>query len=413
MRPFLTTKDTKGTKFFLALLAWALAFGLLNTKQASAQSSIEIESIATYVFGGQITFTAQIKAPVQIQQATIVILDESLGVSHVRPVVFTDGRSELVFATAQNRIRPFATLSWYYQVTLSDGASAQSVRQSMRYEDNRYSWQTLSAGSLRVLWVQGDTAFGQTALNAALTGVQNINGLLPANLNQPIDLYIYPSRNDIALLTGEAWEIGRAYPDLGIALVAVELDSNQSLNLEQRLPHELMHILLYRQLGAGYKKLPVWLNEGFATLAEINPTADYDRVLAEYSDRNELIPMRDLCASFPTDSASAFLAYAQARSFTTYLRDTYGTPALLNLANVYASGVDCETGIQGALGITLTDLDESWREQALGQNVLGAAFRNLLPYLVILLLLIVLPFMFGMNASEQKAQRNGPNSRNR
>jgi len=51
----------------------------------TAQAGIELTSTASYAFGQQITFTAQVNSPVQIQQATIVILDESQGVSHVRP----------------------------------------------------------------------------------------------------------------------------------------------------------------------------------------------------------------------------------------------------------------------------------------------------------------------------------------
>lgn len=386
-----------------------------NTQQAQAatpslqkgQAGIEIETAATYVFGRQITFTVLVRSPVQIQQATIVILDESLGVSHVRPVVFTNDSSEFVFDTQQNMIRPFSSVSWYYQITLADGSAVQSTTQSIHYEDNRYGWQRLEAGSLRVLWAQGDAAFGQSALNAALTGLQSISSLLPVDLNQPADLYIYPAQTDISFLSSEAWEAGRAYPDLGVALVAIELDSNQSLNMEQRIPHELMHVMLFRQLGAGYRNLPVWLNEGLATLAEINPTSDYERLLLDASNRNDLIPMQDLCAAFPADSTAAFLAYAEARSFTAYLRDSYGAPALLNLARLYSSGVDCENGTQGALGLSLSQLDEDWREQALGQNVLGVAFRNLIPYFVLLLLLILLPFLVGMNSVRQKAGQNG------
>jgi hypothetical protein len=379
-----------------------------NTKQVLAQAGIEIESTATYVFGQQITFVAQVESPVQIQQATIVILDESQSVSHVRPVTFTDSRSEFVFDVQQNHLRPFSSLSWYYQLTLADGSSAQSVSQSIRYEDDRYTWQKLEAGSTRVLWAQGDAAFGQNALNAALSGLQSISNILPIDLSQPVEIYIYPNQADISFLSGdEVWEAGLAYPDLGIALIAAELDSNQSINLERRVPHELMHVMLYRQIGAGYKNLPVWLNEGIATLAEINPTPDYERVLLNYSNRNALIPIRDLCASFPADSASAFLAYAETRSFVTYLRDKYGAPALLNLANSYAGGVDCENGFQNVFGVSLSQMDATWREKALKQNVLGVAFRNMLPYLVLLLLVILVPFLVGLNSARQKAGQNG------
>ena len=126
------------------------------------------------------------------------------------------------------------------------------------------------------------------------------------------------------------------------------------------------------------------------------------------SNRNALIRMADMCASFPADSAQAFLAYAEARSFTTYLRDTYGAPALLSLARTYTEGVDCENGAQRALGVSLSQLDMDWRENSLGQNVWGVAFRNMLPYLVLLGLLIFIPLIVGLNATRQKADKHGP-----
>ena len=392
------------SKIAMTLILLSLAaLAFWNADQARAQAGIELESTASYVFGQSITFTAQLISPVQIQQATIVILDESQGVSHVRPVVFTDGRSEFIFDTRQNLIRPFSFLTWYYQLALADGSSVQSASQVMRYEDDRYDWQGLEAGSLQVLWAQGDEAFGQNALNAALSGLQSINSLMTADLSEPVEIYVYPAQTDISFLSGQDGEAGHAYPDLGIALVVAELNADQSVNLERRIPHELMHVMLYRQVGAGYKNLPVWLTEGYATLVEINPTPEYDRVLSNYSDRNALIPFQQLCASFPADSASAFLAYAQSRSFTTYLRDTYGAPALLNLATVYAGGVDCENGFQNIFGTSLSQMDATWREKVLGQNVLGIALRNMLPYLVLLLLVIFVPLLAGMNSLRKKS----------
>ena len=396
---------------FLAMTGLILAVvisALLITEQVRAQSGIEMQSTATYQFGEQITFVAQIQSPVQIQQAQLVIFDEAQAVTYVQAVEFSNGRSEYRFDTRQNLVRPFASIRWYYELTLTDGSVLQSDLYSMRYDDNRFTWQKLESGSLRVMWTQGDAAFGQNALNAAQSGLQNIGSILPVDLTQPVDIFVYPTQNDLAALGAETWAAGHTNPALGTVLVVVELGASQSLSMEQRIPHELMHVMLYRQIGAGYSQLPKWLNEGIATLAEINPNADYDRVLLDASNRNTLIPMADLCASFPADSAPAFLAYAEARSFTTYLRDTYGAPALLTLARTYSEGVDCNNGAQRALGISLAQLDLNWRENSLGQNVWGVAFRNMLPYLVLLGLLIFIPLIVGMNATRQKVDKHGP-----
>jgi hypothetical protein len=390
------------------LLLIASASALLITQQVRAQSGIAMQSTATYQFGTQITFVAQISAPVQIQQANLVIFDESQSLTHVQAVNFVNGRSEYSFDTRQNLIQPFAVVRWYYELTLSDGSVLQSDSYSLHYDDNRFTWQKLEAGSLHVMWAQGDATFGQNALNAAQAGLQSINNIVPVDLTQSVDIFIYPTQNDLAVFGGEVWEAGRAYPESGVALVVIALDSNQSVNMERLIPHELMHLMFYRQLGAGATNLPSWLNEGVATLAEINPTADYGIVLQDANTRNGLIPMVNLCASFPTDPAQAFLAYAEARSFTTYLRDTYGAPTLLNLAKVYAQGMDCQNGAQRALGTSLAKLESDWLEKSLGHNAWGVVFRNLLPYLVLLGLLIFIPFILGLNASRQKVDKHGP-----
>ena len=66
MKTVLTTKGTKNTKFFWRLIVVSLVFGLLRAGQVRAQSGIEMQSTATYQFGEQITFVAQIISPVQI-----------------------------------------------------------------------------------------------------------------------------------------------------------------------------------------------------------------------------------------------------------------------------------------------------------------------------------------------------------
>ena len=53
------------------LLLTVIASALLITQQVRAQSGSALQSTATYQFGEQITFVAQVTAPVQIQQANI------------------------------------------------------------------------------------------------------------------------------------------------------------------------------------------------------------------------------------------------------------------------------------------------------------------------------------------------------
>jgi hypothetical protein len=113
----------------------------------------------------------------------------------------------------------------------------------------------------------------------------------------------------------------------------------------------------------------------------------------------------DLCDSFPPDSGRAFLAYAQSQSFTTYLRNTYGTTGLTSLVNAYVDGLSCELGTTRALSTPLSQLESHWRESVLGQNVAGVAARNLSPYLVLMILVLLVPIWGAIDILRARRKR--------
>ena len=60
------------------------------------------------------------------------------------------------------------------------------------------------------------------------------------------------------------------------------------------------------------------------------------------------------------------------------------------------SGVDYSFGEEitftaRAFGSPLSQMDQQWRQEALGENVGGLAFRNFLPYLVVLVVILAFP----------------------
>jgi len=380
---------------------------LFNARHAYAQSGIELENVgATVRFGEQITFVATIKAPVPIQSVSIVISDESQNNTHVEPLnLGADGHTEFRLDTKQNILRPFTNVKWNYQFTLPDGSVVQSESFFVRYADNRFNWQTLERGNLRVNWYNGDASFAQAALDAAQAGLGSISRSMTLDLAQPVEIFIYANADDLRgtlVLGGEDWVAGHADPALGVVMVAIEPGAEQGITMEQRIPHELMHVILYRSIGAGYKNIPAWLREGTATLAEIYPNVDYDRALADAAINNDLIPLKDLCVSFPSDTGQAFLAYAESRSFTNYLHDTYGSTGLLKLVSSYADGVDCEQGAERAFGVSLSALELNWRSSVLGQNAFLSMLQNISPYLVLLCLVLIIPLIGIVSALRKK-----------
>lgn len=295
-------------------------------------------------------------------------------------------------------------------VDLEHEISSQNRPRLSHYDEDDFDWQTLEAGPLRVSWYRGDVSFGQAALSAAQAGLESIRTLMPLDLSQSIEIFIYANADDLrsTLDRGEDWVAGHADPALGVVMVVIEPGPEQGILMEQRIPHELLHVMLYRRVGAGYHHIPAWLREGMAVLAEIYPNADYDRVLAEAGAGNKLIPLKDLCSSFPTNDGEAFLAYAESRSFTNYLHDTYGSAGLLSLAAYHADGVGCERGAERAFGVSLSKLELDWREAVLGQKALGSALRNISPYLVLLCLVLFVPLLGGLSMIRRKGKGHGP-----
>jgi hypothetical protein len=372
----------------LFLLLALLSLGLARPPQGgSGLGASDVQVL--YNFGEQITFQARLSAPAAIQQASILFHDLNESITRLEAIqTAADGTAVFRYDASQKALHPFATIAFWYRAILQDGRTVESPFFYFRYDDNRFPWRTVSDGPLNVHWYAGDDAFGQAALDAAKKGLAGTGPVVAAAPDIPFDIYVYAASEDLRgalTLGGQEWTAGHADPALGVVMVSVAPGEAQSLELERQIPHELAHVMLYRGLGAaGYERLPAWLNEGIATMAELSPNPDYAGALRAASQNNSLIPFADLCTAFPPDSGRAFLAYAQSESFVRYLRETSGDTGLVALAKAYADGLDCDLGATRALGAPLSRLEARWRESALGQNVAGVATRNLLPYVILL-----------------------------
>jgi hypothetical protein len=398
--------------FLYALTGLTLIAALIsyNGAQAQAASRIEVTEVGvTPVFGQQITFAARIQSPIQIVQVSLLFHEAREKITRVETLQLdADGRTSLVYDVSQNVFPPFSNIVFWYQVTFVDGSVETSSIYSVSYNDDRFPWRDIAAGSVKVHWYDGDDAFAQSALDAAGTGLLQINEIVPVTLDAPVDVYIYSTIDDLqgALrLGGEKWAGGHANPELGLVMVAIAPGDLQSIEMETEIPHELAHVMLYRSLGDGYKNLPAWLIEGLASMTEQYANADYAQALTIASQNNSLIPFLDLCDSFPPDTGRAFLAYAQSQSFARYLRETYGTTGLTTLTRQYADGLDCEVGATRALSVPLNQLDINWRETVLGQNIIGVAIRNLSPYVTIMALILLVPLWGAIDMVRARRKR--------
>ena len=382
--------------FVISVVMAALLLG--SPQQVRAQTGIEVTDVGVLDdFGQHVTFQARIKSPTPILNVSLVFNDNFDGIVRRFPVgIGADGVVSYRFDTTQNVLRPFVTITFWFEGTLQNGQVQRSGNYRVQYADDRFTWQQQVDGLLRVHWYEGDAAFGDALLDVSRRSLSAVSAFIPAPLDAPLDVYVYASNNDLQsalFLGGETWQGGHANPKLGVVMLVVTPGPSQSIDMETLIPHEMAHVMLYRNVGDGYSMLPVWLNEGIASLSELYPNPDYDQALTIASQDNSLMAINDLCDTFPLDASRAYLAYAESQSFVRFLRDSYGTPALFSLTSAYADGLSCDQGVVRALGTSLVSLDTRWRESVLGQNVAGVFLRNMLPYLGLFVFMLLIPLI--------------------
>lgn len=397
--------------FVAALLAVTLSQKPTQARAESAsrpspQGGIIVDAQVTHEFGRSITFTAKIQSIGVIQQASLLFRGIHEETTRVEPLqVAADGSTTFVYDASLNVLPPFAEIIYWFQATLADGQTYTSDSRTYQYTDNRFSWQETSQSIVTVHWYKGDTAFATSALESAGKGLLAMKDFIPISFTEPVHIYIYSNIEDLSdtfLLGGREWAGGHAHADLGVILVAVAPGPNQFTEMDTAIPHELTHVMLYRTLGDKYYEQPAWLIEGIASMMELYPNPDYARALEIASVNDTLIPFKDLCVSFPADSGSAYLAYAQSQSFVTYIRDSFGVSGISRLTAAYSDGFECDLGATKALGSSLGQLESRWRETVLGMNRGGAAFRNLLPFLLLLSLVLVVPIWGAIDLVRQR-----------
>jgi hypothetical protein len=389
--------------FFLLI---PTAFG--RSARTQADPIQVVNARVQYQFGQEIRFGATLLSGDPVRQAYLLFQPEGGETQVGQMLLSPDGQVTYRFNAQQQSIRPFSRIYYWFRITTPSDKEYTSPSFWFDYADNRFQWQSLSDPSFRVHWYKGSIDFGQMAQNIAQTSLEGVRKWMPLSNTAPFDIYIYASNADLqsALeIGGLSWVGGHASPDLGVVMVSEEPGPQQAINLERQIPHELTHILMYRSNPIGYAKLPTWLIEGLASLAELYPNSDYQRALDTAKVDQSLLPLDTLCGAFPQETTPAITAYAESASFTRYIEDRFGIPGLQTLMAQYQSGISCTEAVRIAFGIPFTQLETEWQQEALGMPVTTAAVsQQFIPYLLLMGIVLVMPVIAGGTWYRRKRQ---------
>ena len=382
------------------LVAAAVAvFIIINPTHVQGETTFTDLS-AEHEFGEWISFNAQIDSSQVVESVDLTFKPQSNGRSIVVPSQ-VEGENRVTTRyeiKSSDHLPPFSTIEFWFTAQLEGGSQVESETASFFYEDNRYDWKSLTGnGPYNIFWANGSRSLGQTAADAIEENFEAYDQYLSLPKPDSLRVYIYPTASALqsALgFTSARWIAGHADPAANNILVSVQSGFDEELEIKRQVPHELIHIRLYLYMQESYLNLPVWYSEGLASLGERFASTEYWPILQAGWENDQLIPMQELCKSFPSDTGDAALAYAQADSFIHYLYDTYGRIGLQDLLNAYKDGHTCENGAIIAFDLELTTLEENWKQATFRRSFFSQGTNPVFGWVLLSILLLITPVTY-------------------
>ncbi len=256
-----------------------------------------------------------------------------------------------------------AEIWWTWDLADETGATLTTERRTSRIEDDRFKWSSTKRGNITVTWHLGDRAFGESLADIAQGALQRITRDAGLELNDPIQIIVYPKPSEISdvILFQPEWIGGLAFPAHNIVMAAIA--PGEDSWAREVIPHELMHLvsgaLIFNCFGAN---IPTWLDEGLSRFSENSPNADLAAKVRDLALSGELPALSSLANAFSAYGNEAGLSYEQSYQVVAFLIERYGPEKMSALLAEVAAGSAIDKALTDVYGYTTQSLDSAWRE---------------------------------------------------
>ena len=267
------------------------------------------------------------------------------------------------FSTPSGALIPNTLVDLAFRVTLSDGTSVTGPTSTVRYEDTRYTWQTITGSLVRVHWIDGSRDFGRGALAIAEKAVRSAASLLGVAETDPIDFFIYGDRTAFYDVLGPATRenVGAAaFPEIRTVIANISTTDPSDPVVAIYLPHELTHVVFGDATANPYHRPLHWLNEGLAVYLSQGYDSGSRHSVESAADDGSLMPLTALSGQFPTSADRFNLAYDEAVSGVDFMVQTYGRDAVVKLIKTYATGVSDDAAFEAGIGVDQAAFERAW-----------------------------------------------------
>lgn len=348
------------------LMPVALALALALAPPVSAADPTFGEAVATAKFGEGIDVEQPATIPEAVKRVEAVVRTGGDGRTFLAPVASPGtGATTLRYRhdTPAGSLYPNTRVELGFRLTFEDGRVIDSPTTTIRYEDDRFAWQTLEGPIVRVHWVEGNDAFGRRALEIGERAVAEGTGLLGVEETERIDFFVYGDRDAFYDILGPAQREnvgGLALPEIRTLFANIPPSEVNDPWVGIVIPHELTHLAFGTATRNPYHAPPHWLNEGLADYLAQGYGAGARAAVEGAARSGELMPLRALVARFPTTAQRFSLAYDESVSAIDYLIRTHGQEALVSLIRSYADGVSDDAAFRAALGVDVAGFEAGW-----------------------------------------------------
>jgi hypothetical protein len=336
---------------------------------AQAQDEITVISSSTLsVFPNSITFNLEAESDVQITDIDLKYRIKRLSlvpVSYRVDVDFTPG-ARVAASWTWNMLEtgglpPGAEVEHWWLIEDASGHRSETPPASIKFDDLRYDWNSLTSDQIALYWHQGDQSFAQELMDAAHGALQRLASDTGVSLEQVVGIYVYANPEELrgALVFPYEWTGGIAFYDF--STIAIGIAPDDLAWGKRAMAHELAHMVVHHAVFGPYGDIPVWLDEGLAVYTEGELRSDFRSHLDEAISEDELISVRSLASSFPTDPDEARLSYAESYSLVVFLLDNYGRDKMLEILDVFKQGSGYDDALIQVYGFDMDGLNELWR----------------------------------------------------
>jgi hypothetical protein len=256
---------------------------------------------------------------------------------------------------------PGAEVQYSWRIQDATGYEVETAWATVKFNDHRYLWDSLTAGDITLFWYDGEIAFAQALLDSANEALEILARDAGVYLEKAVVVYIYANSEDLrdALLYTPEWIGGIAFTQYGIVVIGVNTD-NLSWG-KRAIAHELAHLVTHQMTSNPYNDIPTWLDEGISLYAEGNLRFDLKSSLDKAISEDSLISVQSISSSFPSDTDEAMLSYAESYSIVEFLLQQYDREKMLHLLNVFKQGSSYDDALLEVYGFDTAGLDNLWR----------------------------------------------------